>query len=164
MPRWLFGARSVELLVNSLRTFLLINVRLCLLVTVLLCCVSCSPSRKLARLHDRHPELFPAQTIDSISVRVDHYDTFIDVRSFADTFILFDSITKTVERTIFKRDTVRILMKAAPCTTFVRKVITSPQIVVKQKKKSGWQNLNVTISLLALILFLWTILTSRKSK
>jgi len=152
------------LLVNSLRTFLLINVRLCLLATVLLWCMSCSPSRKLARIYDRHPELFPKETVDSFFVRVDHYDTLIDVRSFSDTFILFDSITSTIERTIFRRDTVRILMKAAPCTTFVRKVITKPQIMVKPKKKGGWHNLNVTISLLALILFLWTILTWTKSK
>lgn len=138
--------------------------RFCLLVTVLLCCLSCSDSRRLDRIYKRHPELFKAQTLDSISVRVDHYDTFIDVRSFADTFILFDSITKTVERTIYKRDTVRVLMKAAPCTTFVRKVIMQPEIKVKAKKKDRWHNLNVTISLLALILFLWTILTSKKSK
>ena len=133
-------------------------------LTVLLLCVSCSPSRQLAKLHKKHPELFPKETIDSFFIRVDHYDTFVDVRSFSDTFFSFDSITSTIERTIFRRDTVRILMKAAPCTTFVRKVITKPQIVVKQKKKGGWHNLNVTISLLALILFLWTILTWTKSK
>ena len=151
-------------MVNSVRTFLLINVRFCLLVTVLLCCLSCSDSRRLARIYKRNPELFRKETVDSLIVRQDHYDTFIDVRSFSDTFILFDSITNTIEKTIFRRDTVQILMKAAPCTTFVRNVVKRPHIVVKQKKKSGWHNLNVTISLLALILFLWTILTWTKSK
>ena len=138
--------------------------RLCLLVTVLLCCLSCSDSRRLARIYKRSPELFQKETVDSLIIRVDHYDTFIDVRSFSDTFFMFDSVTNTIEKTIFRRDTVQILMKAAPCTTFVRKVVTRPQIVVKEKKKGSWHNLNVTISLLALILFLWTILTWTKSK
>jgi len=133
-------------------------------LAVLLLCLSCNPTRKLARLHKRHPEIFKTQTLDSVTIRVDHYDTFVDVRSFSDTFLLFNDITNTVEKTIYRRDTVRILMKAAPCTTFVRKVIMKPEIKVKAKKKGGWEKLNVTISLLALILFLWTILTWKKSK
>lgn len=138
--------------------------RFCAVLAVLLLCLSCNPTRQLDRLYKRHPEVFKAQTIDTFSVRVDHYDTFIDVRSFSDTFILFDSLTNTIEKTIFRRDTVQILLKAAPCTTFVRKVILKPEIKAKQKKKGIFHNLNVTISLLALILFLWTILTWKKSK
>ena len=132
-------------------------------LTVLLLCVSCGPSQQLARLHKRHPELFPKETIDSFFIRVNHYDTFIDVRTSSDTFFSFDTFTQISTRTIRLRDTVLITYKSAPCTTFVQKTIVQPQIVKKplKSRKNGIQN---TLALIALILLLWTILTWTKSK
>jgi len=114
---------------------------LVLLFGVVFICTACDPSRKLARLHKKHPEVFNAEEKDTFFVTETQYDTLYEFSTRTDTLVRFDSITKTKEIILRQRDTIRMRQLARPCTTFVKQVVYKPQVKAKKAtraKKEGF--------------------------
>jgi len=95
---------------------------ICILLMLLYCIISCSPTQRLARLHNRHPEIFTTTTDtihhnDTINVFVPDVkiDTFFLYQQLKDTLsVEKDGLTTTIWKnadTVFvnsKTDTVTI--------------------------------------------------------
>jgi len=109
-----------------------------LLLISLLLCTGCSPSKRLARLLHKHPELKAADTVtirDTVTVPEVSADTSVPVNHFPDTVVLEKGKLEVHIRKL--HDTMFIRGKCKADTIVVQKKIPVEKIVLKETR-SRW--------------------------
>ena len=94
-------------------------------IILLLIGVGCSPSKRLARIQKKHPELFK-DISDTVIINQTKYDTFTNIETFLDTFEYFDTITKTK---VVTHEKTRLIYRTIKQTIPQRMIITKKQFI-----------------------------------
>jgi hypothetical protein len=97
-------------------------------IVFLWCISACSPVRRVNRIIKKHPEVLDSFTKTEILVRN---------QQVHDTTLLFKSDTIVTEfATIYRTsDTIRIITRERPCTTYVQTTQITPKEIIKAKKE-----------------------------
>jgi len=102
---------------------------------VLVCCLlfsSCDSHRRFGRLVTKHPELLQEITKTDVVVRTEQVH---------DTLVYFNRSTDTIHTeyaTIYRTaDTIRLITRERPCTTYVTNTQVIPQIKEKKERKGS---------------------------
>lgn len=96
-------------------------------IIVLLCCFSaCSPARRVSKIIKRHPDILDSFSKTEIVVRN---------QQIHDTLLFFQSDTIITEyATIYRTaDTIRLITRERPCTTYVNTTEIRPTQIQERK-------------------------------
>lgn len=119
------------------------------LVILLLIGVGCSPSKRLARIQKKHPELFK-DISDTLIITETKYDTIVDFQTLLDTFEYFDTITQTK---VLRVDKTRLIYKTIKPKTPQTMIITKKQFIQSANSPipKGWIYLIVAFIIFVLL-------------
>jgi len=134
----------------------------CCFIVFLWCISACNPVRRVDRIIKKHPEVLDSFTKTQILVRN---------QQVHDTTLLFKSDTIVTQfATIYRTaDTIRIITRERPCTTYIKTTQIVPTKVNKaQKERKGTihENLklvrDIALMLLACTFFIFCIRLLRR--
>jgi len=131
------------------------------IIIVIICFLGgCSPADRFIRLVTKHPHLLETISHDTVRIRTTlPKDTLLVWSKQSDT-IVFNQVR--IER---RNDSVKIIVKERPCTTFIQKTEYRPSKIIEKyaqsKKPKFWDKLERYGLYLLLLLSLFILLFRR---